>query len=475
MMKSMFKRTICLLLLLQMGWGSFAQTLNISIKDLGDRTIRLDWPDLGDGFEYTVEFSNELNTEAWKPLPHDEGWPDRILGLTDRLSEGAEQRFYRIIASPKASAGQRGRLISAEAVADVSALQLNFVLAIAGIESIQAEQSTRVFKVLYETVDAHGNTVEASGQVSFPFDMGASLPMASYQHGTVVDREDVPSRYSLTQLESIVPVIMASNGYIGIAPDYLGLGDSQGLHPYIVAKPSATCVVDLIRAARTLANQESYQLNDQLFLFGYSEGGYVTMAAHRELEALHADELAVTASVPMAGPYDVSGVLVETMLSDQPYSNPFYLMYVILAYHDTYGLFDDPSEVFSEPYAQHVRDYLAGSFTLGDLQGGMPKVPRAMLTPSFVEAFANDTEHPFRILLQQNDLIQWAPQAPMKLIHCGADLTVPFENSQLAYNYFTQAGKTDIELIDPFSLGDHSQCILPALEIAKSWMDSMKE
>ena len=474
-MKSMFKRGVCLLLPLLMGWGSFAQTLNLSIQDLGGRSVRLDWPDLGDDFEYTVEFSNSLGTDAWKPLPHGNGWPDRILGLTDRLSEGAEHRFYRIIATPMATSAHRGRLISAEAIADVSALQLNFVLAIAGIETIQASQSTRVFKVLYETVDAQGNSVQASGQVSFPSDAGEALPLVSYQHGTVVDPDDVPSRYSLTQLESIVPVIMASNGYVGIAPDYLGLGDSGGFHPYIIAKPSATCVVDLIRAAKTLADQESYQLNDQLFLFGYSEGGYVTMAAHQELEALHADELPVTASIPMAGPYDVSGVLVDTMLSDRSYSNPFYLMYVILAYHDNYGLFDDPSEVFAEPYAQRVRDFLSGSSTLDDLQNQMPKVPKTMLNPAFLQAFSNDSEHSFRTLLRQNDLIQWAPQAPMKLIHCGGDLTVPFENSQLAYNSFTQAGKTNVELIDPFSQGDHSQCILPALEIAKSWMDSLIE
>ncbi len=471
----MVKQGICVLLLLLVGWNSFAQTLNLSIEDLGERSVRLDWPDLGDGFEYTVEFTQSLGTDAWKPLPHQNGWPDRILGLTDRLSEGAEQRFYRIIATPVATSAQRGRLISAEAIADVSALQLNFVLAIAGVETIQASQSTRVFKVVYETVDAQGNSVQASGQVSFPSDAGQVLPLVSYQHGTVVVPEDVPSRYSLTQLESIVPVIMASNGYVGIAPDYLGLGDSGGFHPYIIAKPSATCVVDLIRAAKTLADQESYQLNDQLFLFGYSEGGYVTMAAHQELEALHADELPVTASVPMAGPYDVSGVLVDTMLSDGSYSNPFYLMYVILAYHGNYGLFDDPSEVFAEPYAQRVRDYLSGNSTLDELQSQMPKVPKAILNPAFVEAFSNDHDHPILQLLRQNDLIQWLPEAPMKLIHCGGDLTVPFENSQLAFDAFKLAGKTNIELIDPFSRGDHSQCILPALEIAKSWMDSLKE
>lgn len=475
-MKSILKSGISMILMIQVGWMTTAQSsLELSIKNLGDRNVRLDWPDLGEGFEYTVEFTDALAADNWQMLPHANGWPDRIQGVTDQLDPGTTQRFYRIIATPKASQGTRGKLISAVHLENVSTLQLNFVLAVSGIDSIQAEHSTRVFKVVYETVDANGDTIQASGQVSFPSSADKPIPMISYQHGTVVDREDVPSRYALTRLESIVPVIMASTGYVGIAPDYVGLGDSPGLHPYIIAKPSATCVVDLIRAAKTLAEQESYELNHQLFLFGYSEGGYVTMAAHQELEALHADELPVTASVPMAGPYDVSGILVDTMLSDQPYSNPFYLMYVILAYHDVYGLFDDPAEVFSSPYDERVRAYLAGNMSLNELQGLVPKIPKAMLNPDFVVSFSTNKQHPFRALLSQNDLVQWVPQAPMRMVHCAGDLTVPFENSQLAYDHFTAAGKTNVELIDPFSLGDHSQCILPSLELAKSWIDSLAE
>ena len=47
-------------------------------------------------------------------------------------------------------------------------------------------------------------------------------------------------------------------------------------------------------AARTLRLKNNVQSNGQLFLAGYSEGGYVTMAAHRALQAgstPHRDEL----------------------------------------------------------------------------------------------------------------------------------------------------------------------------------------
>ena len=48
---------------------------------------------------------------------------------------------------------------------------------------------------------------------------------------------------------------------------------------------------------------------DELFLLGYSEGGYATMALHRELQQFHSDEFTVTASAPMAGPWSTTIIL----------------------------------------------------------------------------------------------------------------------------------------------------------------------
>ena len=67
------------------------------------------------------------------------------------------------------------------------------------------------------------------------------------------------------------------------------------------------------------------QFNEQLFLEGYSEGGYVTMAAVKEIEENLSHEFNITMSFPMAGAYDLSGVLVDLMLSEEVYPDPYYL------------------------------------------------------------------------------------------------------------------------------------------------------
>ncbi len=452
-----------------------AQMLSVKIQTQGHQAIKLNWLDSDSSFTYAVEYRDSLEEDDWKLLPRAGGWPARIFTFEDTLKEGTGSRFYRVIASSMTQDADRGKLISWELVDELSAFQLNFGLALSGIDSFIAEQGVKIYKLTYETIDVHGRVTMASGQVAFPENKNEALPLASYQHGTVINTDEVPSRFSFSNQESIVAPIMASNGYIGIAPDYLGLGDSSGLHPFILAKPTATSVVDMTRAAKSLAQKKDYMISDKLFLFGYSEGGYATMVTHQEMERYHAEEFSVTASAPMAGPYNVSGILIDTMLGDRSYSNPFHLAYLILSYHDAYGLFENASEIFSKNFSPRVEDYLNGVSSLESLSSGLPKVPLQMLNPDFVEEFSGNPGHPFRLLLQQNDIFQWAPQAPIRLIHCSGDLTIPFENSQLVFDHIKQMGNDQVELINPSTTGDHSQCILPALARAKELFDAMKE
>ena len=101
---------------------------------------------------------------------------------------------------------------------------------------------------------------------------------------------------------------MASpSGLITLFPDYEGLGDPNKFHPYIIANSYTRAVVNMVRAVKqlsfTLEGDDQFQFNEQLFLFGYSEGGYAALAAQKGIQFNFSDELTVTASFPMAGPY----------------------------------------------------------------------------------------------------------------------------------------------------------------------------
>ena len=48
------------------------------------------------------------------------------------------------------------------------------------------------------------------------------------------------------------------------------------------------------------------------------------------IEEDYYDEFNITISLPMAGPYDMSGTMVDVMLDNtEPYGKPYYLPYVL--------------------------------------------------------------------------------------------------------------------------------------------------
>jgi hypothetical protein len=204
---------------------------------------------------------------------------------------------------------------------------------------------------------------------------------------------------------------------------------------------------------------------------GYSEGGYATMAVHRAMETSYADEFTVTASAPMAGPYNLSEVMVDQILDTTAYASPMYLPFTILAYNDIYGLFTDPASVFAPPYAERLCRLFDGSQSMRSINSELPEVPREMLQPSFIAAFQSDPDHPLRRALRDNDLDNWAPSAPMRMHHCRGDDQVPYRNAEAALAAFKERGAEQVEL-STLEFGNHQDCAAPSLFLGKLWFDS---
>ena len=244
---------------------------------------------------------------------------------------------------------RRGVMVSFEEIGSVTRDDIAAQLAEEKIPGIP-EYGVTLYRVIYFTQNVDGAEIKASGAVAIPKSHNGPAPLLSYQHGTVSARHRVPSQEGL----DLISMGLGGSGYVTALPDYIGLGESDTFHPYVHAKSLGTAVVDLLRATRQLCEELSISLNDQLFLAGYSEGGYATMAAHREIEHHYADEFTVTASAPMAGPYNLSEVMVEQILDDRSYPSPGYLPYTLISYERVYGLFGGLASVIKEPYAAQM-------------------------------------------------------------------------------------------------------------------------
>ena len=368
----------------------------------------------------------------------------------------------------------RGDIISYELLHHYTSAQSDSVLAAydPALLSYPNDYEIEIYKVIYKTIDANDNEVQASGAIVIPINSDIQFPLCLYDHGTVVMREEVPSRESE---EILIGISYACGGYATALPDYLGMGDSPGLHPYCHAKTEASASVDILRATRNLCEEKQIQLNDQLFIFGYSQGGHAAMATTKDIQENHADEFTITASAPMSGPYDMDGAQTDFVLQDAPYGAPFYLPYLMFAYNEIYDMYDAPSDFLIAPYDQTLPALFDGYHDGWEIDNAMPSIPKQIIKTDVLEDFMNNPENPFRLALIQNDLTNWKPTIPMIMYYCTADELVNYQNAINAQNAFVANGSTTTATYQPSASASHTDCAEPCFIFARNTFDALKE
>lgn len=369
----------------------------------------------------------------------------------------------------------RGRLISSTLMENWTVAQVDSMIEQLGSGAsgfLNPQYGVAVYKINYQTVDPFGRLISASGAFAIPTDDGlGALPLASYQHGTETADHNMASQGGG---EVLIGAVMASTGYLCAMPDYLGLGEGPGLHYYIHAKSEATAIVDMLRACRDLAPELGREWDKRLFLFGYSQGGHATMAAHREIQTYYASEFVVTGSAPMAGPYDVSGVQEQVIVSHDPYPTPGYLPYILYGYNAIYHILPSVDAILKPPYDSIIPPMFDGVYSMGEINAVSAPVPRDMVLDSVMAAYEASDDHPLKLALADNNLYNWVPATPVKMFYCSSDDQVSYQNSIVAYNAFIAAGATSVSLFETADNLNHYDCALPTMLFGKLFLDSLK-
>ena len=364
------------------------------------------------------------------------------LVVSDGKPNGSSTSTVGITASAVNVVGP-GQFIGAVHVKTIMVAEVTSALALAGDAAFLATPSYAVqaWRLTYLTVDGQGRQIAASGLVAIPQKPATVLsPVLSYQHATIKHQRDAPS--NLADLGD-PPVVLASLGYIVVSADYVGYGVSAAApHPYLLSAPSAAAVVDLLTAARFWRQTQHVPDNKQLFMTGYSEGGYVTMAAHRALQAgasPHRKELVRV--IAGAGPYDVGTAL------DQ-------LLAILRRNYFPLGQLLNPGFLknLGDADRRNARDLLLGLLVGADAD--------VTFMPTVIDNYLADD----RAAIQaSSDVFDWAPQIPLSLFHGRDDLTVPYLSSTSTLQAMRARGAGDmVTLTDCVAKpAGHAQCVLP--------------
>ena len=365
---------------------------------------------------------------------------------------------------------------SAELLTSYTQSQLATTAAVFGIpsESFSADYDVNAYRVTYD-MPFLGDTIEVSGALFVPqgFDDPCGLPIHIYMHGTIFDRTDAPSFLSI---EGSFGGLMSTLGQLVLMPDYVGLGTSELMHPYVHADSESDAGFYMMRAADALSDELGYALNGQNFISGYSQGGHAAMALARDLTTTaYGDEFPLSGAVPGSGPYDISGTQFPQTFEFETYSNPAYLAYNVIGWNSIYGtLYDDLSEVFQEPYASTMLDLFDGTNDAETINNACPSTLEEFLQPGLVEEIQNDPMHPFQLAALDNDVYQWIPEAPVEMYYCTQDEQVFYQNALVADAWMTENGST---LHSSTNLGayDHGQCAGLAIFGGTLWIQARVE
>lgn len=339
----------------------------------------------------------------------------------------------------------------------------------------EVKNDIEVHKVTYRTIFKKAN-IQASGLVCLPKTAG-DYPILCFQNGTNTLHSEAPTENPKYLLFSILESV-ASMGFIIVIPDYIGFGSSSQLpHPYLHAQSTTQSILDLLRAVKEFGTEEKIvaKPTKDLFIFGYSQGGWATMQLQKTIENNYSSEFNLIASSCAAGPYSIE-YMNDFITRQTDYPMPYFLTYLLNAYRSTELITNPLSDFIQEPYASKIPELFDGKHSGGSINAELTTKMASLLTPEYRTGYATNPKfYNLKSAFIANSVSAWNISTPTRLYHGGNDEYIPVSLSQKMFSDFKTAGVPDskIELIIIPGF-DHSTGVIPVGLSTISWFMELK-
>lgn len=277
----------------------------------------------------------------------------------------------------------------------------------------------------YTSLDHNLNPITLSGKIIVPTKVRAKRYIV-ISHYTIGSNAEAPS------LAFPLEGILATLGYILVIPDYEGYGvTADHQHPYLVMGQSGQNVTDMYVAVERLFSKTDLRpVHDDIYLYGYSQGGATTMAALANMEALH-PEIKVFGVFAGGGPYDIRATymtFIDNNFCGYPFALPIVLQGMITGNDLDINIRDLLQPWIADKYGEWYESKKYTSAQVNSFIG--TKVTSEILNktgmnpqdPKVAELYKAMTENSIAYY-------KWTPKAPIYLFHSIDDDTVPYVNA----------------------------------------------
>ena len=335
-----------------------------------------------------------------------------------------------------------------------------------------------IFKIVYKTL-FEGDSILVSGVVATPVPKknNQTFPILSYQHGTIFTKAEAPSVNTNNEFMTY----LASTGMVIVIADYIGFGASSAeFHPYLHKQYTVNAVLDMIRASIEFVKIEKpCKINDQLFMFGYSQGGGATIAAMEAIENNAANnDLTVTAAAAGSGAYDMAGFR-SWVLQQQRYTKPSYIAYLLESFSKYSNMNIDYSLIFNTEYAEKIPGLIDGQRSDNQVNDEIgSEYVQGLFNADFIsnETYLNnDVYEPMRTAFAQNKVNAWATNTPLKLFYGTIDEWVPGDQTMELLKEFRSLGVGSNVEMKPLNGMDHLTAFPQTLFDTMTWFLSLIE
>lgn len=263
----------------------------------------------------------------------------------------------------------------------------------------------------------------------------------------------------------------AAQGYVVVAADYFGRGISDLPDSYLVKGSTQQAGSDMFFTALDMLKNLNIKTS-QLFLSGWSQGGWVTMQYLKKLESLN---IRVTATAIASAPVDISLTANRWFNNYQPVDAIYLPGCVALLlqaqefYHEQLGL----TESAIQPrYLQASRDLYNNIISWEEFSKLTPSKLSEFIRPEFARSgFVGGT--PFWRVLENNDAYRWRTVTPLRSYYGGMDEVTPIYVGQLPENTQKLLGGAPATSVDAGTRADHRAVFIYGVIDQKKWFDAL--
>lgn len=333
-----------------------------------------------------------------------------------------------------------------------------------------ARDAVRLYRITYgSVVPERGNRpITATGLLAVPDTGATSLPLLSYQHGTVFLKDQVPSTPGNSPETQLALAQFAGQGYAVIAADYFGMGASTEPEGYMVKASHQQACFDMLRAGRA-ALAELGITTPKLLLGGWSQGGFVTMAFLEKLEqaGIQVDGVA-TASAPVDALVALNGFLCFPRPIDASWVQSLFILtsFAFENYHGIPGL--ARALLLDAQYENARKAYERLPFDVAQLPADL----RQLVRPEYFQPGYLATTAYGRILAETH-AYRWVIRSPVRNYYGEQDEVITPGLGRLAMTFQSAIGSGNAQ-VEAISTGatNHRGTYMTATPQWKTWFDS---